>query len=32
MNIEINEIIYKDCLIVPFDNLHGKIIAINQSN
>lgn len=31
MNIEINEVIYKNCLIVPFDNLQGKIIALNQS-
>ena len=31
MNIEINEILYKPCLIKPLDDLEGVIIALNQS-
>lgn len=31
MNISINPIIYKKCKIVPFENLDGVIIAMNQS-
>lgn len=31
MNIDISEIIYKDCIIKPFENLEGKIVGINQS-
>ena len=31
MNIPINPIIYKKCKILPFENLDGVIIAINQS-
>lgn len=31
MHIQINDVIYKDCVIIPFENLEGKIVAINQS-
>lgn len=26
-----SDLIYKDCIIIPFENLEGKIIAITQS-
>lgn len=31
MDIPINELLYKKAKIVPFDNLEGVIVAINQS-
>ena len=31
MHIEINDIIYKSCLIKPLDDLEGVIVALNQS-
>lgn len=31
MQIESSKIIYKNCIIKPFENLEGKIIAITQS-
>lgn len=31
MNLPINPIIYKQCKIIPFENLQDVIIAINQS-
>lgn len=31
MKIKINKTIFKDCIIKPFENLEGKIVALNQS-
>ena len=31
MEIQLNECIYKPCVIKPLDNLEGVIIALNQS-
>lgn len=31
MNIPISDLIYKDCIIKPFENYPGKIVAVNQS-
>lgn len=32
MHIEITDLMYKDCLIVPFENLEGKIVGLIQSH
>lgn len=31
MNIQISELIYKPCVIKPFENLQGVIVGLNQS-
>ena len=31
MNIPINELVFKPCIIKPFENLDGMIVALNQS-
>ena len=31
MNIPINELLYKTVKIIPFDDLSGVVVAINQS-